>query len=153
MAYTSSQSQTSQGVLLQIKTVLSPVTWTTVGELLKGKFDDKNIFDDSTNTQSLAKEFLPVLPDPGKFDFTVNRVSTDAGQAALVAAKAAVPPTLLPMRVLFPVNTAAGQSTMGDQRTFSAYVEQLSPDIEVNKKITSSGMLQISGPITDIEGS
>jgi hypothetical protein len=31
-------------------------------------------------------------------------------------------------------------------------VEQLSPDIAVAKKITSKGILQLSGPILDIEG-
>jgi hypothetical protein len=117
MSYSKSQSQTSQGVLLQVDpTNASPPVWQTVGELLKGVFDDKNIFEDATNTQSLAREYLPTLADPGKFNFETNRVSTDPGQAALVASKAAVPPTLIHYQVLFPINVAAGQSTRGDAR-------------------------------------
>lgn len=161
MSYTSSGAQTSQGVLLQVDSAGgsggtggqgSPPSWVTVGELVDGGFSDKLQFDDSTNTQSLAKEFLATLPDPGKFSGTINRVSTDPGQAILVATRNANPSPAILFRVTFPINTAAGQTTRGDVRQFLAYVESISPDIKVDKKISSKLSLQITNSIIDIEG-
>jgi hypothetical protein len=151
-SYSGSKAQSSQGTGIWVNpTNASPPVWVFIGEAMGAKFSDKTQFDDSSNLQSTQKEFLPILPDPGKLSVTLNRVSTDAGQAALAASKAAQ--TRLQYAVVFPINTAAGQSSAGDQRLFLAYVESLSPQIEVNKKITSAFDLQITGPITEIEGS
>jgi len=125
--------------------------WVNIGEVTDAGFSDKNMFDDTTNLQSTAKEFLAILADPGKLTCTVNRVSTDTGQADVLTSFHAA--SRLTYQVLFPVNLAAGQTTTGDARQFLAYVEQISPDVKTDKKITSKFTLQITGPITDIEGS
>lgn len=151
-AYTGSKKQTSQGTGLWVNpTLASPPVWVFIGECQGAKFSDKQMFDDSTNLQSTAKEFLGILPDPGKLNVMLNRVSTDAGQAVLLASQKAG--TRLPYALVFPINVPAGQSTAGDQRLFNAYVEALSPQVEKNKGIDSTFDLQISGPITDIQGS
>lgn len=154
-AYAGSKSQSSQGTGIWVNYLAgvstSPPTWVFVGECLSAKFGDKNMFEDSTNLQSVAKEFLPVLADPGKLNVKLNRNSTDAGQIAIQAAK--LSGVRLGYAVVLPINLAAGQTTTGDQRTFLAYVESNAPDIGVNKKIDTDFTLQISGPITDVEGS
>lgn len=151
--YTGSKAQTSQGTSIWVQTAASPVTWVFIGECLGATFSDKNMFDKSTNLQSTAEEFLALLQDPGKLNIELNRVSTDAGQAALSTSYHNAPPTKLPYSVVFPVNTAAGQSTTGDQRNFNAYVEDFSPQVKVNTRITTKFTLQISGAITEVEGS
>lgn len=151
-AYAGSKAQSSQGTGIWINPLnASPPTWIFIGEPLGAQFSDKAQFDDSTNLQSTAKEFLSILDDPGKLSVKLNRVSNDAGQVALQAAK--VGHTRDGYSVVFPKNALAGQTTAGDQRNFLAYVEELSPQIESNKKIGSSFTLQISGGITDVEGS
>lgn len=151
-AYTGSKSQTSQGTTVWVNTsATSTPTWVFIGECLSVKFSDKAQFDDSSNLQSAAKEFLSTLPDPGKCEIDLNRVSTDAGQAVLLASRVNV--TRLPYSVVFPINTLGGQTTTGDQRNFLAYVESLSPQIETNKRIMNKFSLQITGAITDVAGS
>jgi len=153
-AYTGSKSQSSQGSYIYVNpTNASPPEWVPIGEPLKMVFNDKNVFDDATNLQSQAKEFLATLPDPGKLEVDLNRVSTDAGQAALQASKSASPPTKLPYLVVLPLNGPAGQTTTPDSATFEAFVESLHPEINADKKIISRFSLQISGPITWTEGS
>lgn len=154
MAYNKSQAQTSQGVLLQVDVGdVSPASWTTIAEMLKWDFDDKNVFEDTTNTQSLAMEFLPTLPNPGNFTFELNRLSPgfEAGRAVLENAK--VNQTLYQFRVQFPINAAGGQSSTGDQKVFWAFVEQLADGGAATKKITTKGSLKITGPIETIAGS
>lgn len=153
-AYTGSKAQTGQGTLIYINpTNASPPVWVEIGEPKGAQFSDKNEFDDATNLQSTAKEFVATLPDPGKLVVDLNRVSTDTGQAAVATSYHAVPPTKLQYLVVFPIDTAAGQTTYPDARQFYAYVESISPEVKVNKIITSKFTLQISGPITEIEGS
>lgn len=155
-SYPGSKAQSSQGVGIWVNygtggVSTSPPTWVFIGECLSAKFSDKNMFEDSTNLQSTAKEFLPVLQDPGKLTVKLNRVSTDPGQAAITALR--LSQVRCQFSVVLPLNAAAGQTVAGDQRNFQAYVESNAPDIGVNKKIDTDFMLQISGPITDVEGS
>jgi hypothetical protein len=149
MSYSASQSQSGQQTLIYINpSNASPTAFILIGEALSCTFSDKNMFDDSTNLQSIAKEFLAVLQDPGKLNVDLNRVSTDVGQVALQADFAAAPPNRSGYKIVMPINTAAGQSTRGDTYTFLGYVEQLAPDVKVDKKITSKFTVQITGPIT-----
>jgi hypothetical protein len=130
-------------------TLTSPPVWVTIGEPLEITFSDKNMFDDITNLQSTAKEFLIILPDPGILTVNLNRVSSDPGQAALRASYANG--TRLPYQVLLP--KTGGQVTSGDVYTFLAYVEQFSPEVKTDKHITTVFHLRITGPITFTVGS
>lgn len=154
MSYGASKSQTSQGILLYINEgAASPPDWVLIGEPLSLTFSPKNEFDDPTNLQSLAKEYLATLQDPGKLNVDLNRVSTDAGQILLEADFSANPPTRSQYKATFPVNTAAGQTTTGDVYTMLGFVETLAPEVKVNKKVTSKFSLQLTGPITLVVGS
>lgn len=160
-AYAGSKSQTSQGTIIWVNfqassppgsgSSTSPPTWVPIGECLNAEFSDKAMFDKCTNLQSQAEEFLAILPDPGKLNVDLNRVSSDDGQQALQISKANG--LRLQYAVVFPINFAEGQSTAGDQRQFNAYVEEFHPVIKTNARITNKFTLQISGPINDIAGS
>jgi hypothetical protein len=152
MAYTGSKAQSGLGSTLQVNaTGASPPTWTLVGEVIEGTMSPKNLFDDTTNLQSTAKEFLAVLPDPGKVTMSMNRVSNDPGQ--VIIQTSFQNRTRLQYQLVLPVNTVAGQTTTGDIYSFLAYVEDLAPDIKTDKKIVSKFTLQVTGGITPIEGS
>lgn len=154
MSYTASKSQTGQGTTISINpNAASPPTWTVIGECLSVQFSDKNTFDDATNLQSVAKEFLATLQDPGKLTVDVNRVGNDAGQVLVHTDYVATPPGRSQYKVALPINTAAGQSTAGDTYVFLAFVESLSPDVKVDKKIMSKFSLQVTGAITFTAGS
>lgn len=151
-AYAGSKAQVSQGTTLWINpTNASPPVWVQIGEPKNATFSDKNEFDESTNLSSAAKEFVATLPDPGGVDVELNRVSTDEGQAAVLASYHATPPTLLQYLVVFPLEP--GQTVNPDAREFKAYVESYTPDVKVNKIVLEKFRLKISGPITEIEGS
>jgi|SRR5579864_6273573 len=148
--YVSSKAQSGQGTLIQINpTLASPSVWVTVGEPLSIMFGDKNIFDDTTNLQSTAKEFLAILPDPGILQVDLNRFSGDAGQVAVRNSYANL--TRVPWQVVMPL--APGQSVSGDVYSFLAYVEQLTPDVKVDKKVTAKFSLRVTGAITFTLGS
>lgn len=154
MPYTASKAQTGQGTLISVNQGnASPPTWVVIGEPLGAAFNDKNMFDDSTNLQSVAKEFLATLPDPGVLSVDLNRVGNDAGQLILRADYAANPPTRSGYKVVLPVNTAAGQTVTGDTYSFLGFVESLSPDVKTDKKIQSKFSIRITGPITFVAGS
>jgi hypothetical protein len=145
--YTASKAQSGLGSLLQVNGGgASPPTWTTIGEVIEGTMSPKNLFDDTTNLQSTAKEFLAVLPDPGKVTMTMNRVSNDPGQVFMQGSFQNR--TRLQYQLVLPVNVAAGQTTTGDVYGFLAYVEDLAPDIKTDKKLVSKFTLQVTGGIT-----
>ena len=153
--YAGSKAQSSQGTNVYCNpTIASPPDWVQIGEPSNAEFSDKNMFDKATNLQSQAEEYVALLPDPGNLPLDFNRVSTDAGQQAMLASKNASPqPTKMQYLVVFPLNVAAGQTTYPDARMFNAFVESMSPVIKANKIISSKASLKITGPITDIEGS
>jgi hypothetical protein len=152
MAYTASEAQSGLGTLLQINTSGdSPPSWTTINEVIDFSMSGKNMFDDTTNMQSTAKEFLATLPDPGKLTCTMNRVSTDAGQKAIF--NAFNTRNRMNFQIVLPINYAAGQTTTGDTYSFLAYVETLQPDFKTDKKVVSKMDLQITGGVGFVEGS
>ncbi len=153
MSYVASGAQSSQGTLIEINQGnASPPNWVVVAEPLGCMFGNKNMFDDSTNLQSTAKEFLAILPDPGKVTIDTNRVPMDAGQLKLQQDFNAAPPTRSGYRVTLPINTNNGQSTRGDVFTFLGYVETFSPDVKTDKKITNRFGIQVTGPISYTQG-
>lgn len=155
MSYTTSQSQTGLGTLIQINTgTITTPTWTTIGEITKSNLSGKkNNFDDVTNLQSLAEEFLATISTSGTFHLTYNRVSTNTGQTAVVTAWTGAAKTQF--KITLPINTAAGQSSQGDTFVFLAYVEELNDvgQLEPKKAIVSETTLKATGAYTFTEGS
>lgn len=116
----------------------TPVTWTPIGNFktIKG-FDGKTSKLDATNLASLAKEYRAGLQDPGNFSFDVDIDLTDAGQLALQTLKASS--ALANYRLTLP---------NGHTATFTAFVESFPWDGGVDKLLTATVNLIITGPIT-----
>jgi tail tube protein len=141
MAYISSQASAGRGVLLQYQNgSASPAVYVTISEMRKmsitgAKYD----LADVTNVQSGAfREWLPTLADSGELNFEGNYIPGDATQDVLNTAF--VNAILTGFRILF--NGATGNIA------FNAYVVGIDRTIEVDKAITISGKLKITGPIT-----
>ncbi|MGA2270325.1 MAG: phage tail tube protein [Bryobacteraceae bacterium] len=155
MAYTSTQAQSGNGIILAINTgTLSSAIWTTIGEITDLAQSGKtNKSDDATNLQSSAEEFIPTILTPGSWGVTLNRISGDAGQAAVLASFNALPPTIKQYRITLP--KAAGQSTSGDAFAFSAMTEEFNDlgTVKADKKISTLAKLKVSGPVVLTVGS
>ena len=155
MSYTGTKSQSGNGTTININTgSVSTPTWTPIGEVVELSESGKmNKSDDATNLQSSAEEFVPTILSPGTYALTINRVSTDTGQLAMVASFTALPPTLVQYQVVLPKTPA--QTTSGDKYVFLAMVEEMNDigSLKADKVIKITAKLKVSGPQTFTAGS
>lgn len=115
----------------------TPVTFTKISNLQTFKgFDGKVNKLDGTNLDSVAKEWLAGLQDNGSFAFDLHVDMADAGQTALRSFLAAR--TNNPFKLTLPNGRTA---------TFNAFVESFPIDGGVDKIITASVSLVISGEV------
>ena len=116
----------------------TPATWTTIGNFktIKG-FDGKTAKLDATNLASLAKEYRAGLIDPGMFSFDVDVDNTDAGQLALQNYRANA--TLCTFKLTLPNAHTA---------TFTGFVESFPWDGGVDKLLSATVSVIITGPVT-----
>jgi hypothetical protein len=116
------------------------VAFTTIGEARKIGLSLKGSFEDVSNmdSPSVYKEFLATLIDGGSVKIDCNFLNNDATQNNLYADFAAQ--TLLYWQIQFP--TARGKAT------FRAFVEEIAPDLDVQKAAVNSVSLKISGLYT-----
>lgn len=87
MTYTVSAAASAQGTTISIGDGASPEVFTVIGEVSKwdGPAGTRSVID-VTNLQSTGKEKRGGLLDNGKVTLTLNRVFSDAGQTAAIAA-------------------------------------------------------------------
>jgi hypothetical protein len=116
----------------------TPNTWTLIGNFktIKG-FDGKTAKLDATNLASLAKEYKAGLLDPGNFSFDVDVDMSDAGQLALQTYRANA--TVTQFKLTLP---------NGHTATFSGFVEQFPWDGGVDKLVSATVNIIITGPVT-----
>ncbi|MCP3852125.1 MAG: hypothetical protein GY694_18075 [Gammaproteobacteria bacterium] len=120
----------SQGTALTIDA-------TAIGNIVSyDGFDGAAQEIDITNLASTAKEYEVGLVDNGNFGFEVNVDDSDAGQAALTAAKNAGT-----------TDTYVLTLTGGDTRTFDALVVSFSESAGVDDVVKGSVQLKISGSV------
>ena len=123
-----------------------------IGEVDSSPFSGRKWnFEDSSNFQSpVDMESLQTMRDPGTVPLTGNRVSSDAGQAALEAACDSG--GLFTFKIVLPLG--AGQTTIGDTWTFNAFVASYDPSkIDTKSIIKFAAELKISGTRTLTLGS
>lgn len=149
----SSKAQTGLGTTLAINTgTVSTPVWTTIAEIFDLTQNGyENETDDVTNLQSTAREFVGTILNPGMWDFTMNRVSTDTGQAAVQAALASAATKMF--KLTLPINAAAGQSTQGDTYAFNGIIQKFPLAVKADKAIKVTGSIKVSNAITFTEGS
>lgn len=147
MSYTGTKGQTGNGTVLAI---YNGTTYITVGEAVEiTPSGYENKVDEATNLQSTGVERVFTITDGGTWDFSANRVSTDAGQLLMAAAYASGAATLF--KVTLPKET--GQTTAGDSFGFSAILTKFMPAIKVDKVTKISGALATTNGVTLTEGS
>jgi hypothetical protein len=150
MSYTGSLAGIGLGTVLSVNTgTVSTPTWTAVGELNKLNLSGRQAGTaDTTNFASGAREFKPTLITSGSWEFGGNRVGGDAGQVAMEAAFVGL--AMKSFKIQLPISGA--QTTTGDSFTFTALVEELDYSVEVDKVVTISGRLKVSGILTETAG-
>lgn len=117
----------------------TPVTWTTVGEVIDmDRAAGERADIETTHLTSTAKEYMLGLKDSGNFTFSLNWLFSDAGQTALIAAEGS--DDEYDFKVTYP-------ST--DTMTFSGYVKSVTgPSLGVDDKLNGSATIRISGDVT-----
>lgn len=143
-----SKARTGLGTVLSIATGTS--TYTPVAELrsIKGSGRQADT-DDVTNFDSLGKEFIATIIDPGEWDIEGNYISSDTGQAALETNFAAL--ATVGFKIVLPKTST--QTTGGDTFTFNAVITELTYTPDPTKAITFTSKLKISGTLTLVKGS
>jgi hypothetical protein len=150
MSYTASEAQTGNQAIFAIKTGSS--TFANINEITGFTQSGKvNKTADVTNLNSPAEEFINVISNNGNYDLTMNRVSGDSGQAALLAAFVSKANT--GFKVTMPLSPL--QTTTGDVFTFNALVEEFDDlsDVSSTKQVVTKAKLKVSGAVTLTVGS
>lgn len=146
MSYTSSQSQAGRGSSISIGSTPTLIGEITDIPLSLPKWDSVDV----TNLESGSdQENLLTIRKSSTFTVKGNRVSSDAGQTAVVAAYQGA--TLSAFVVTLPKTPT--QTTKGDSYSFSAFVMSASFDVSPTGKIDFSMDLMTSGPVTFTAGS
>lgn len=151
MSYTKTQAQTGKGTVVAINTgtVTTPV-WTPIFEMADitpSGYENKT--DDATNLNSTAVERVFTIQDGGTWDVTGNRISTDAGQAAVVTAFQSG--AAAQFKITLPL--LASQMTGGDNFGFYAIVTKWNPSVKVDKIVKVAGTFATTNGVTYTEGS
>lgn len=118
----------------------TPQTFAKVGNVKDFAPDGGSVnVIDVSNTDSTAKEKRPGLQDNGNATLSYDADDTDPGQLALIAARSAQ--SIIVVKQVLPGSMKI--------RAFQAFVNKLSePAIGVDKVLTSSASLTITGPIS-----
>jgi len=129
-----------------------PTAFEPIGEVTSAKFSGiKTGVADVSTFDANVKRKLGTLIDYGTFTCTTIRVSTDTGQAAVIAAAASA--KLYDFKVQLEPNTAAGQTTTGDLIEFSGVVTEAGGfDLDLNKQSDFTFTIDIDGEWTITEG-
>ena len=140
------------GFQLSVSVGTSPVVVTENGQLRTAKRSgSKTKMVDITNTDSprvvsgglIYEETLPTIVSPGDVDFSGVFGPDDASQVQLQQTQD---------HGDLNVWTIALPNARGHW-TFSAYVSEISMDVDYSKEVTFSGKLSISGPVIYTAGS
>ena len=155
MAYNGSLAQAGRGSALSIGPITGTLTptYTMVGEIKTSGISGAQWgTEDVTNFESGAdQEFITTVRDNGTIDLAGNRVTSDAGQAAVEVAFGTGLKYLF--KITLPVNVQAGQTTVGDVFSFSAIVQGRDISVDTTKSIGWTVKLKVSGAVTLTAGS
>jgi hypothetical protein len=128
----------STGLTITGTTVATPATWTKIINFKSFTgFDGQLTEIDASNLDSTAKEYITGLVDSGQMSIVVDIDNANAGHLALRASHIAS--SLKPYKLTLPDAHTA---------TFNAFVKKLPLDGGVDKILSSSVDLRISGPVT-----
>lgn len=116
----------------------TPNTWIKIGNLKTfSGLDGAASEIDTTNLDSVAKEFHQGLVDSGQFQAEVDQDDADAGQQACIAAQTGA--LLKPFKLTLP---------NGHTATFNGYVKKVDTKGGVDQVVKRAIDIRISGPVT-----
>lgn len=149
------------GASLSIGTQGGSPTYTAVGKTKQIKAPAPKWGTEDTTTIDTAggiRTFIKTLQDPGEMDVTVLWESADPGQAAVLAAFSTLSNTAngaaYPFKLALPVDLPGAQTTTGDTFAFNGLVvDYTGPEVQVDKTVTWSFKVKLTGGITLTEGS
>ncbi|MGF7180388.1 hypothetical protein [Tunturiibacter psychrotolerans] len=122
-------------------------TFLPVGELTDIKFDGfKRETAQNTNFDSgQIRQDLGTILDYGSISGTYNRVSTNTGQLAMIAALQSTGGNAYDFKLQLPVNALLAQTTTGDLYTISGIVTEAGAfDLSQTKVSTSNFSIKIN---------
>jgi predicted secreted protein len=145
MPYTGSQAFPGQGTQLEVGDGGSPETFTTIAEIKKiqGTGAKTDILD-TTNMDSIGayREKLATLLDAGEINFDANFVPSNVTQQSLQAKFDAR------LKSNWKIVLPGVRGTW----SFAAFIGSIDFDVPVDKEVTMSGKLIITGPRTFTPG-
>lgn len=156
MSYTSSRAQAGRGSQLFIGDLTGSTgtdTFTLIGEIKTSGISGAQWgTEDVTNFESGAdQEFITTIRDNGTIDLAGNRIASDAGQVLVETSFQSG--LKYNFKLTLPLNTQAGQTTIGDTYAFSALVQSRDISVDTTKAIGWTVKLKVSGPVTLTAGS
>lgn len=134
----------------------TPLTFTniylSIGEVktatpVDAKFSTENVSNFDSN---IDEEYIKLMRNNGQIKVSGNRVSSNAGQLAVVAA---FNDANNPYQFQVTLPKRPDQTTTGDVYTYAALVMGQSFQVETAKAVTFDLELQITGPVTFTAGS
>jgi hypothetical protein len=149
-----SKAKAGAGTKLQLGDGASPEVFSTIAEILSLKSSGKTIkTDDVTNLDSpvdgaglIYEEFIATIASAGGIDFTYNYTPNATAQQTI---RTAFDGKVHNFKIVTSVDNTANSPVTKWAFSFAALVESIDGlDFPVDKKITGSGKLKISGPIT-----
>ena len=139
-------AQIGKGSKLSINTGTSAApTWTAFGKILDiGQSGRQVGTEETTDMDSTSRTYIGTLLDNGSWKIDFIRVGSDVGQVALETAFASAATTQF--KVELP--KVSGQTTSGDTYTFDAIVTDCNYSLPLDKKVSGSTTLKVSGDLT-----
>jgi hypothetical protein len=149
MSYTSTKAFLGLGITLGYCTT-SGGTYTNFAEILKvsgPKVSARRV--KATNAQSTAEEFIGGVLNSGDVDFDANMTDTD--YSAIMGDPTASPSTCLVgltqfFKITLPNKPSGG--TSGTIIAFKGFIEEISPEVQVEDKSTHKIKICVTGPVT-----
>ena len=148
-------SKAKLGVRTQLKIGdgASPEVFTTIAEILTLKFSGKKVdLVKVSNQDSSADangqyfhEYITGFADGGTCDFTANFIPNDTSQDSFFNKLDGKPHNF---KIVLPNNPTSSPLTTYGTYAFAGYIIEDSLDFPIDKQMTKSGKIQITGPVT-----
>jgi len=153
MAYTNSQAVAGRASKLQYSSNPPSVPYNLVAEIKTiGNSGMKYDLADVTNMESSNfREWLPTLADSGDITFAGNLIANDTSQADLINFFNTA--TLVSWEIILPPSVAQGFETSLGTFAFKAYVSSVDRSIPIDKEMSITFKLKVTGEILYSEGS
>jgi hypothetical protein len=149
-----SKAKAGTGTKLKLGDGASPEVFTTVAEITSLKMAGRTVkTDDVTNMDSptdsnglLYEEFIATVASSGGVDFTYNFTPNDTAQQAV---RTAFDGKLHNFQIVTVIDKTGSSPLTKWTFSFAAIVEMVDGvDFPVDKKVSGTGKLKISGPIS-----